>query len=50
MLLLARGWLPDVNRFDYLFYVIVCVLPMVILSVFAVSFMWGESKRVWEYQ
>jgi hypothetical protein len=50
MLLLARGWLPDVNRFDYLLYVIVCALPMVILSVFAVSFMRGESKRVWEYQ
>jgi hypothetical protein len=51
MQLIARDWLPhldqDFGRFVYACYVLLCALPMVILSIFMVSSMRGEVNRMW---
>jgi hypothetical protein len=50
MQLLAHGWLPDFGRFMYMIYVLVCALPMVVMSVFAVALIRGEVERMWRYK
>ena len=49
MYLLTFGWLPDLGRFTYMFYVLVCAIPAVILSLFGVSRIRGEEERMWKY-
>jgi len=50
MQLLAYGWLPDFGRFVYSLYVLLCALPMEVLSVVVVSMVRGEVKRMWSYE
>ena len=50
MVLLARGWLPDHGSCVYAFWVFDCALPMVVMSVLAVSLMCGEVMRVLRYE
>jgi hypothetical protein len=53
MHLLARGWLSDfgldVVHFAHTFYVLVCALPVVLLSLVMVALVRGEVKRMWFY-
>jgi hypothetical protein len=53
MHLLARGWLSDfgldVAYFAHTFYVLVCALPMVLLSLVMVALVRGEVQRMWMY-
>jgi hypothetical protein len=48
--LLTFGWLPDPGRFMYMFYVLVCAIPAVILSLVCVSRIRGEEDRMWRYE
>jgi hypothetical protein len=48
--LLTFGWLPDPGRFTYMFYVLVCAIPAVILSLVGVSRIRGEEERMWRYK
>jgi hypothetical protein len=48
--LLTFGWLPDTGRFMYMFYVLVCAIPAVILSLVCVSRIRGEEERMWRYE
>jgi hypothetical protein len=48
--LLGRSWLPDTNRFGYMFYVSVFAIPMAVASVGAVSVICDETDRVWMYE
>jgi hypothetical protein len=54
MYLLARGWLPDFGldaiHFAHTFYVLVCALPVVLLSLVMVALVRGEVERVWMYR
>ena len=51
--LLAHGFLSDfgldVVHFAHTFYVLVCALPMVLLSLVMVALVRGEVKRMWFY-
>jgi hypothetical protein len=49
MQLLAHGWLPDFGRFVYSLYVLLCALPMAVLSVVGVSLVRGEARHMWTY-
>ncbi|KIM85915.1 hypothetical protein PILCRDRAFT_86655 [Piloderma croceum F 1598] len=50
MQLLAHGWLPDFGRFVYALYVLLCALPMAVLSVVGVSLVRGEARHMWTYK
>ena len=50
--LLARGWLSDFGLdvvFAHTFYVLVCALPVVLLSLVMVALARGEVEMMWTY-
>ena len=51
--LLACGWLSDFGleaaNFVHTFYVLVCGLPMVLLSLVMVALLCGEVEKMWTY-
>jgi len=48
--LLTFGWLPDPGHFTYMFYVLVCAIPAVILSLVGVTQIRSKEERMWRYE